>query len=231
VAALALHACGGILGNADGAAKLTIKNITMKDLVTGTDGTTMLRFFPHEAVYDTGCDMIWGNNSLDGEGDGFPQPCEMQIKEFPILNDMITIEVLNEPRLGVKTPVDFIVYRVAFTYLDRGLHPRSFMPRNVQNVNVRVGPDEAIKFQVLAVPETYKSAPGGLRDIFLYGDSKDNMYGDVIFTEKDMASSWTVYVDIDAMDPENGDTIHSQAVTTFTFENPIPLLGEMTPET
>lgn len=230
LAALTMHACGGVLGNADGAAKLTVVKVTAEDKVAEVEDSTRLIFFPHEAVYDTGCDKVWGNASLDGENDGFPQACEQPVTDYPIMDDFVDIEVLNEPRLGVKTPIDIIVYRVAFTFRDKRGEKRSFMPRNVQNVNVQVPPEESVIFQVNMVPSTYKETPGGLRDIFLYGDSKDNLYGDVIAAERDNASSWTVYIDIDAMDPENGDTIHSQAVTTVTFVNPIPIFGHEDPE-
>lgn len=219
IAALMLTSCGGVLGNADGAAKLTVKAVWMKDLISNSD-TTFLRFFPHEARFDTGHDLIYGNGD-EGDDNDFPDEFELVVPDYPVMSDVVRIDVFNEPRLGVKEPIDLVVYRVDFTFRDAFGNSRPLiMPQRTTSVNARIAPEETASIQVLAVPVLYKTNSGGLRSIFLYGDSADNLYGDDYALEVEAASDWKVYIDVYAMDPENGDTVHAQSVVDFAYENP-----------
>lgn len=225
IAALMLTSCGGVLGNADGAAKLTVKAVWIKDLVT-TSNTTFLRFFPHEAVFDTGRNFIYGDGD-EGDDDNFPEAYEVLVSGYPVMSDVVLLDLLNEPRLGVKEPVDLIVYRVDFTFRDKLGNSRPLvMPHRSTSVNAQLTPNEVLTVQVEAVPIEYKTNPGGLRDIFLYGQSADNLYGGDFLDEVNSASDWKVYIDVYARDPENGDTVHAQAVVDFVYQNPIPFLGK-----
>lgn len=219
--ALVLYGCGDLAKEEEGAAKISIVSVTGTEILTGIESTSLI-FGANEVRLDVGADQTAGTFDA-GEGDNIPQVFEPLVE--PVTYDTVTLTVLNEPRLGVTSPVTVLIYKVVFTFFDANGNARVFAPQTIQSTNVTVAGGASKAFQILAVPEKMKTTGGGLSDIFLYGDSLDNMYGDNPALEIRAASDWTVYIDVYAKDVENDDEIHTQAVTTFHFINPMPYLG------
>jgi hypothetical protein len=194
--------CGSVVDeDYDGAARVVVSDIT------ALDGTGLV-FWSNEKTNDGGTD---GNplTADDGNGDSLPNdndPAPVQPKA-----NQVKISVLNEPRLGVKTPVNLIVERVVFTFRDAFGRARDFAPQVVRAPSVLVLPNETREVVVTAVPIEMKTGPGGLRDIVLYGSDEELL----------ASQHWTVTVDVYARDYLNGDIILDQQVVTMDFVNPM----------
>lgn len=219
--ALVLFGCGDLTNKEEGAAKISIVSVTNKDVLTGETSTALI-FAANDVTSDVGADQLSGTADA-GEGDKIPQTFEPLISAATY--DKVKLKVQNEARLGVKTPVSVLVYQVVFTFFDANGKARVFAPQVIQSTNVTVPGNSSAEFEILAVPAEMKTTPGGLADIILYGNSIDNMYGDNPYLEGKAAADWTVYIDVYAKDVENGDKMHTQAVTTFHFINPMRSVG------
>lgn len=216
LALFAFSGCGA-LTQSDAAAKLDITTITTIEQVDEVE-TTVMEFFANEVRFDSGRDR---DLTTTGEGnlDGIPQ--DFEVVTVPASSDVVKIGLLNTPRLGVKDPINLLVYKVVFTYFDANGNSRPFARQNTQSVSLLLTPDTVGELEVIAVPELMKTVSGGLADIFIFGRSADALYGNIPALEQAAAKTWIVYIDVYAKDVLNKDTVHAQSVSNFTFINPM----------
>lgn len=194
--------CGSVADeDFDGAARVVVTNITAED------GSGLV-FWSNEKTNDGGTD---GNPLTTDAGNGDSRPNDNDPAPVLPKANQVKISVLNEPRLGVETPINLIVERVVFTFRDAFGRARAFAPQNVQARSVLVAPNTTEDVIVTAVPMEMKTGPGGLRDIVLYGSDEE------LFASQ----HWTVTVDVYARDYLNGDIILDQQTVTMGFVNPM----------
>ncbi|MBI5444160.1 MAG: hypothetical protein HY900_23485 [Deltaproteobacteria bacterium] len=161
-----------------------------------------------EETDDLGLDHQAGTGD-QGEANKFPDAEETVVT--PMTEDLGTISLSNQARLGVDPGVDLQVYRVDLSYYDAVGLTHDYAPMKTYSVTGTVPNNGTAEVSLVLVPIEMKTAPNGLRTTFLYGTT----------AERDAVRTWSVVVDVYANDLVNNRSVHSQGRTSIRFMNPM----------
>jgi len=207
IAALAFVGCGyDVPGHEIIDDDFQAGNMLTVTSITDTSGHSVPIFKGVQKTDDLGRDGIPDTDD-EGEDDGYPDSFEELLEKLS--DDLATITLENETRLGVAEGVDLHVFRVDVTYYDNNGNSRTFAPRQSFDITGVIPADSEATLEIVLIPVDIKI--NGLRDALLTGT----------LAERDAVRQWTVVVDVYARDTKNDDTVHAQGGTTVRFINPM----------
>jgi hypothetical protein len=188
-------------------------NILEVTSATDGSGNTPFVFFAVEWTDDSGVDGEPGTGD-EGENDGFPDAGETLIQGLGPDEAILTLQ--NTQRLGVDPGADLLIDLVNVTYFNAFGQPL-LVPSTGTNQfsqfasgEVLIPNDGTGDITIILLPLEMKTAPGGLRDIFLFG-AEDEIRA---------VSTITAIVDVQGRDRLNNDTILARYVATLNMINP-----------